>query len=45
MIGIPKEGFALSNHYHGGLSKPKLSQFLITVPKANITIDFKMRYF
>lgn len=45
MIGIPKEGFALSNYYHGGFSKPKLSQFLITVAKGNVTINFKMRYF
>lgn len=45
MVGIPKEGFALSNYYHGGFSKPKLSQFLITVNKGNVTINFKMRYF
>lgn len=45
MVGIPKEGFALSNYYHGGFSKPKLSQFLIIVNKGNMTINFKMRYF
>jgi uncharacterized protein (DUF2141 family) len=45
LIGIPKEGFALSNHYHTGFSKPKLAQFLIVVNKNNMTIHMKMRYF
>jgi len=45
LIGIPKEGFALSNYYHTGFSKPKLAQFLIVVNKNNMTIHLKMRYF
>jgi len=43
-IGIPKEGFAFSNYYHTGLSKPKLTQFKFTVNNNKLKIVCKFRY-
>lgn len=44
MVRVPKEGFGFSNYYHTGFSKPKLSQFILTVNNGNVQINCKMRY-
>jgi len=43
-IGIPKEGFAFSNYYHSGFSKPKLIQFQFTINNNNEKLVCKFRY-
>lgn len=44
LIKIPKEGFGFSNYYHSGLSKPKLSQFLVSIKERSNVVKIKFRY-
>ncbi len=41
---LPKEGFAFSNYYHTGMSKPKFYDFDFELGSDNQTVVMKMRY-
>lgn len=41
---LPKEGFAFSNYYHKGMSKPTFEDFDFTLGSDNKTVVMKMRY-
>lgn len=43
-IGIPKEGFAFSNYYHEGFSKPHFDNFKFIFNKPVMEIKCKFRY-
>jgi uncharacterized protein (DUF2141 family) len=44
MIKMPKEGFGFSNYYHSGFTKPKLSQFLVSIKERSNIVKIKFRY-
>jgi len=44
LIKMPKEGFGFSNYYHSGFTKPKLSQFLVSIKERSNTVKIKFRY-
>jgi uncharacterized protein (DUF2141 family) len=44
MISMPKEGFGFANYYHTGLTKPKLSEFVITINNDSKELTCKIRY-
>jgi len=41
---LPKEGFAFSDYYHTGMSKPGFEDFDFTLGKENKTVIMKIRY-
>ncbi len=43
-VGIPKEGFGFSNYYHAGFTRPKLSQFMVSISSSSNFLKFAMRY-
>jgi len=44
-MGLPKEGFGFSNIYHTGWSKPKFSDFSVTLAQGQrIAVTIKVRY-
>lgn len=43
-VGMPREGFAFSNYYHSGLSRPKFQQFKFEVRSETLHLDCKFRY-
>jgi len=43
-VGLPKEGFAFSNYYHEGLSRPVFTQFKFDLQSEPITLVCKFRY-
>ncbi len=44
IIGMPSEGFGLSNNVRPRLSAPSLESVLIQAPEGEITIRVQMRY-
>jgi uncharacterized protein (DUF2141 family) len=44
MIGMPKEGFAFSNFYLSGLSRPSFDDFKFDVKAAPVSLSGKLRY-
>jgi uncharacterized protein (DUF2141 family) len=43
-VGMPKEGFAFSNYYHSGLSRPVFNQFKFEVRSEPLHLVCKFRY-
>jgi len=41
---LPKEGFAFSNYYHRGLSKPTFEDFDFPLGDENKKVVMKLRY-
>lgn len=41
---LPKEGFAFSNYYHKGMSKPTFEDFDFVLGKEDKTVVMKLRY-
>ncbi len=41
---LPKEGFAFSDYYHKGMSKPSFEDFDFVLGKEDKTIEMKIRY-
>jgi uncharacterized protein (DUF2141 family) len=44
-LGMPKEGFGFSDHYHTGITKPKFDSFKFTLSKnQDKDVTIKVRY-
>jgi len=41
---LPKEGFAFSDYYHTGMSRPSFEDFDFVLGKEDKTIEMKIRY-
>ena len=41
---LPKEGFAFSNYYHTGMSKPTFDDFQFTLGNEDKKVVMKIRY-
>lgn len=44
VIGMPKEGFAFSDYYHTGMTRPVLDDFKIEVKETPVLTTMKVRY-